>query len=346
MAARLIAGFVLAATFAATALADDVDAKRIEELWKKGSEWQVGEAEHIKKVGDAKLALIAAGEPALKHALTRLVTTDGLEIRCLDEVLLGLKEKSIGPLIERVGDKDVNVRRNVGRILGSFNAKKDDKDEVGIAEADIRRISAALLVQNAKEDDPSAKYWQLIGPARWKDEKALPLIIELSKSANERVRVRSVALLGNSRDHKDALARFVELLNDDRYFVRDAAADELKKSGQPGAQTCQDKAVELNRKDKLDARDARLLRLLMTIIGANNVGQPAWELAGSLGKHEDANVRGDSYTLAANLALQDPKQAETSAFPEVCKAYLEMMREIEINPYAKACLEAALERVK
>ncbi len=334
---------VAALTFAALAIAAQAqDAKPdIEALWKKGSEWGVGD--NVKPVAHAKAALIKAGEPALKHALTRLGTTDGLEIRCLDDVLLGLK--AFEPLIEHLGDADVNARRNVGRILGSFNVKKDDKDEAGVTKAEIDRIAGAVLARFVQEEDVSARFWLVSGPARWKVDKALPALIEMTRSPNERVRVRSVPLLRNFASSADVLTRLLELLEDARYFVRDAAIDELKQAGPAAAQRCQDKATALD-KSKLTAAEVRLLRILMTVIGANNVGQPAWELAGSLGRHENPNIRGDSYALAATLALQEPKQAETSATRGICKDYLESKLATETEPYAKGCLDAALERVK
>lgn len=318
------------------------EASRIAANWKKGSEWQVGD--NIQPVAEARKAVVAAGDAGLKYALTRLATTDGLEIRCLDEVLLAFGDKAVEALLDRVGDDNVNARRNVGRILGSFKTKEEDAAK-GLDAASITRIARALLDQFSRDTDVAAKFWQVTGPARWKVGDTIGAVLVLSREANERVRVRSIALFSNFLGSSDVLNRLFELLRDERYFVRDAAVEMLKKAEGEGCKMISQRLSDLASKASLTSQDLRTMRMVIGVVAVNPSGAASWNLVSRLCEHSDANVRAEAYTALVDLALLKDKPADLGATPEKARKMFQDRRAKEQDPYAKACLEAALERV-
>ena len=97
-------------------VAEGPDDAKLEELWKTGSLWQVGD--NIPKVEAARKEIVAAGDAGLAFIFTKLNSTDGLEYRCLEAVFKGFGAKALPGLFERLAHEDVKVRRNVAAMLG------------------------------------------------------------------------------------------------------------------------------------------------------------------------------------------------------------------------------------
>lgn len=190
----------------------------LEELWKTGSLWQVGD--NIPKVDAARQALVDAGEAGLAFALTKLGSSDSLQYRCLEVVFKGFGARALPGLLERMAHEEVQVRRNVAALLGAI---------------DDRSVAGQMVDHLKKEADLRCKVGHLQTLARWKEPTALDPLIECTRVTQsqeplaERLKVRLVPLLGNFEDKK-AIARLIELLSDEAYFVRDAARDALKQS--------------------------------------------------------------------------------------------------------------------
>lgn len=211
----------------ATAVADGPDNARLEELWKTGSLWQVGD--NIPKVDAARKEIVAAGAAGLAFIFTKLDTTDGLQFRCLEAVFKGFGSKALPGLYERIAHEDVKVRRNVAAMLGVI----DDKS------------AAAKMVEHLKrESDLRCKVGHLQTLARWKEPTALDPLIECTRVTQqqeplaERLKVRIVPLLGNYDVDREVSRkagwRLIELLDDDAYFVRNAALAGLLQLGRGG----------------------------------------------------------------------------------------------------------------
>ncbi|MBP9891669.1 MAG: HEAT repeat domain-containing protein [Planctomycetes bacterium] len=212
------------------AVADDAQNAKLEELWKTGSLWQVGD--NIPKVEAARKEIVAAGDAGLAFAFTKLGSSDGLEYRCIEAVFKGFGAKALPGLLERMGHKDVKVRRNVAAMFGVI----DDKS------------AAPKMVEHLKkESDLRCKVGHLQTLARWKEPTALDPLIECTRVTQEqeplaeRLKVRIVPLLANYEDEK-AISRLIELLDDEAYFIRDAARDALK-SSRKGHNACAKEAA-------------------------------------------------------------------------------------------------------
>lgn len=190
----------------------------LEELWKTGSLWQVGD--NIPKVDAARKALVEAGEAGLAFAFTKLGSSDSLQYRCLEVVFKGFGAQALPGLLERMAHEEVQVRRNVAALLGVI---------------DDRSVAGQMVDHLKKEADLRCKVGHLQTLARWKEPTALDPLIECTRVTQqqeplaERLKVRIVPLLGNFQDEK-AIARLIELLSDEAYFVRDAARDALKQN--------------------------------------------------------------------------------------------------------------------
>ena len=195
------------------AVADDAQNAKLEELWKTGSLWQVGD--NIPKVEAARKEIVAAGDAGLAFIYTKLSSTDGLEYRCIEAVFKGFGAKALPGLYERLAHEDVKVRRNVAAMLGVI----DDKS-----------AGPKMVEHLKKESDLRCKVGHLQTLARWKEPTALDALIECTRVTQEqeplaeRLKVRIVPLLANYYEDR-ALARLFELLTDDAYFIRDAAAE-------------------------------------------------------------------------------------------------------------------------
>jgi len=181
----------------------------LEELWVTGSLWQVGD--NIPKVEAARKELIAAGDAGMAFMLTKLATTNGLELRCLEVVFVGYGAKAIPALIGHLNDEPFSTRRNVATLLGSINDTSAAPRMIEHLKTEVNiRVKATLLAALAK----------------WKIAEALDPLIEASKTENERVRMFLTPLLAGYQGEK-AVSRLLEMLDDPAYFIRDAARDAL-----------------------------------------------------------------------------------------------------------------------
>lgn len=316
------------------AVADDAQNAKLEELWKTGSLWQVGD--NIPKVEAARKEIVAAGDAGLAFAFTKLGSSDGLEYRCIEAVFKGFGAKALPGLLERMGHEDVKVRRNVAAMFGVI----DDKS------------AAAKMVEHLKkESDLRCKVGHLQTLARWKEPTALDALIECTRVTQEqeplaeRLKVRIVPLLGNYEDEK-AIARLIELLDDAAYFVRDAARDALvlskaKKSVWALGLVTGTKLTEAT-PDWVRRRVALLESVFL------NSGMDALsEWTGELLRSRNERVRGDcalflagrGYEIWSELKQKDPRSL--SWYPD---DHLKIALKKETDPYALACIEKALRK--
>jgi hypothetical protein len=315
-------------------VADGPDNAKLEELWKTGSLWQVGD--NIPKVEAARKEIVAAGDAGLAFIFTKLSSTDGLEYRCLEAVFKGFGAKALPGLYERMANEDVKVRRTVSAMLGVI----DDKS------------AASKMVEHLqRESDLRCKVGHLQTLARWKEPAALDPLIECTRVTQEqeqlaeRLKVRIVPLLGSYEDEK-AIARLIELLDDPAYFVRDAARDALVLSkAKKGAW-----ALGLVTGAKLteaapDWVRRRIALLESVFLNSGTDALSVWtgELLGS----KNERVRGDcalflagrGYEIWSELKQNDPRSL--SWYPD---DQLKIALKKETDPYALACIEKALRR--
>ena len=259
-------------------VADDAEQARLEELWKTGSLWQVGD--NIPKVEAARKEIVAAGDAGLAFIFTKLNTTDGLEYRCIEAVFKGFGAKALPGLCERMGHEDVKVRRNVAAMLGVI----DDKS------------AAAKMVEHLKkETDLRCRVGHLQTLARWKEPTALDPLIECTRTTQEqeplaeRLKVRIVPLLANYEDEK-AISRLIELLDDPAFFIRDAARDALKRT-RPGHNACSLVAAK-ELKDCNEADVPRLCLLISACIGYGSLSEFELFHTALSSTHERLRARG------------------------------------------------------
>lgn len=318
-------------------VADEPANAKLEELWKTGSLWQVGD--NIPRVEAARKEIVAAGDAGLAFIFTKLSSTDGLEYRCLEAVFKGFGSKALPGLYERMAHEDVKVRRNVSAMLGVI----DDKS------------AAAKMVEHLKkESDLRCKVGHLQTLARWKEPTALDPLIECTRVTQEqeplaeRLKVRIVPLLGNYDDYPRALERLEELAGDAAYFVRDAALDALF-STQAG-QSHILRGFDLDSfKTSWQSDPAGLRRRIPYLVQLYKKGDYRRFFASMdflLGSQKP-ELRGDAatfistkgYDIVVDSMKDGASESKWSAVNELRRALAK-----ETDPYALACMEKALKK--
>lgn len=320
-----------------TAVADGPDSARLEELWKTGSLWQVGD--NIPKVEAARQEIVAAGDAGLSFIFTKLDTTDGLQFRCLEAVFKGFSAKALPGLFERMAHEDVKVRRNVAAMLGAI----DDK------------TAAAKMVEHLKkETDLRCKVGHLQTLARWKEPTALDPLIECTRVTQdqeplaERLKVRIVPLLGNYDDYPRALECLEELTGDPAYFVRDAALGALNASRAGTDHLLRSFDIDSFRAS-LQSDPASIRRRIPSLMGlcANGRHLVFIEAVNALLKAKAPEIRGDAATFLSTTAYEVCIQAEGPGFRGrnwSASSTLRVLVAKETDPYALVCFEKALRR--
>jgi hypothetical protein len=259
----------------------------------------------------------------MKHALTRLDTTNGLEVRCLNAVFVGWKEKGVDALIPHVAHEKPQGRRNVAELL----ALLDDK-----------RAADALLKQARIEDYDLARVAQLTPLAKWQVADALPVIIAASQGKNDRARGRVPQLLVKYED-RSAADRMVEMMGEETYHVADAALAAMKVAPVEARTAC------LTRLDAELARPGadqpvQLVRRLLAVAPTVAASQTPGLLLKAL-TNADAGVRAD-----AAAALIEWKQHAGLLDKEVDVAKeLAAALGKESYPFARAALKRAIEKL-
>lgn len=318
-------------------VADGPDDAKLEELWKTGSLWQVGD--NIPKVEAARKEIVAAGDAGLAFIFTKLNSTDGLEYRCLEAVFKGFGAKALPGLFERLAHEDVKVRRNVAAMLGVI----DDKS------------AAPKMVEHLKkETDLRCKVGHLQTLARWKEPTALDPLIDCTRVTQdqeplaERLKVRIVPLLGNYDDFPRALERLEQLMGDPAYFVRDAARDALcaSRAGQDHLLRGSDMD---SFKASLQSDPAGMRRRIPSLMGfcAQGNYRDFIEAVHFLLKAGAPEIRGDTATFLSTTAYEICIQAEGAGFRGRNWSATSVLREMalkETDPYALACIEKALRK--
>lgn len=324
-------------------VADDAEQARLEELWKTGSLWQVGD--NIPKVEAARKEIVAAGDAGLAFIFTKLNTTDGLEYRCIEAVFKGFGAKALPGLCERMSHEDVKVRRNVAAMLGVI----DDKS------------AAAKMVEHLKkETDLRCRVGHLQTLARWKEPTALDPLIECTRTTQaqeplaERLKVRIVPLLANYDDEK-AISRLIELLDDPAYFIRDAARDALKGS-KAGRKWCLELVTGKNEPAEEPSVNAWLAALSVAVLvnKSEDIGTPVMPMAAQwMMENPDAIIRAaavEAYVVTGpRYAAEVPDGAEPKNWEfEVYKSqlkWLDRWAKSEADPFVLAAIDSGRRKV-
>jgi HEAT repeat protein len=285
----------------------------LDELWRVGCQWQVGE--NIPKVEAARNALIESGPPGLKYALGKLGASNTLEIRCLTAVIRGFGNSAVDPLTERIAHKDAHARRNVADLLLALKASG---------------ASPALLKQAKVEDSLSARLAQLSALAKWNNHEAAPIAIEVSRDKSQRARERTAGLLA-AFDTPLAGARLIELLEDDAYYVRTAAVEALKTGPLSARAAC----LARGRKLSATGENAGLFRRMLPVVATLADPQTPELLKGALA-HTDSGVRAEAAT-----ALAAWKKGAGALEELNVDALLEGTLKKEVDPFVRAEIESA-----
>jgi HEAT repeat protein len=288
--------------------------QELDELWRVGCQWQVGE--NIPKVAAARAALIEAGPPGLEYALGKLGASSTLETRCLTAVVVGFKEQAVDPLIERVAHEDPIARRNVAELLEKLEA---------------RRASDALLAQARVENSQAARLAQLGALADWHVAAAAPLVIEVSRDESQRARQKAAGLLSRFAS-ADVTTRLIALVQDETYYVRTAAVEALKKSPVSAREVC---FTVLQRELNADIPSAGLVRRLLPVV-ATLANDHTPDLLLDALEEDDAGVRAD-----AAHALAGWKRGAGSLTNVDVDAQLKGALRKEVDPFVRAEIESA-----
>lgn len=329
-------------------VADDAENAKLEELWKTGSLWQVGD--NIPKVEAARKEIVAAGDAGLAFIFTKLNTSDGLEYRCIEAVFKGFGAKALPGLLERMGHEDVKVRRNVAAMLGVV----DDKS------------AGPKMVEHLKnETDLRCRVGHLQTLARWKEPTALDPLIECTRTTQaqeplaERLKVRIVPLLANYFDDK-AIIRLLDLVNDEAFFIRDAARDGLAAMARQGHARrvsdavrirCRDSAMWAPPKQDLTYL-RRLFKLLGELVAPKDREWNFYELSFDLFRTEDRppEIRGEAWRSAAQYwrGISENYDAEWHGKTDVVLGRIDAVLNVaeeslksETDPYVLCCIEQA-----
>lgn len=311
----LLVALPLAAQDAKPAEAD------LAELWRVGSQWQVGD--NVEPVNVARKKLIDAGDDGLKFALTKLDITDTHQIRCLQVVIRGFGDKAVKPLTDRVGAESEHARRNVAELLTMLDAR-DSAD--------------ALLAQIVQEKALGPKLAQAAALAKWQVSAVVPTLVELSHSETQRVRHRVTTLLAYFED-EDAVARLVAMLDDTTYYVRVGAQEALKAAPPTVRARCLGMLRTELEQDAASQDTGRLRRLLPVVATIAHADTPLLLLK-ALG-HAQGAVRGDA---ASALAAWKAGAGLLDKTHDISAA-LKRAHDAETDPFAKAELAKALQSV-
>lgn len=286
-----------------------------DELWRIGSLWEVGD--NPPKVAAARKAIIDAGQPGLDYTLGKLDTTDGLQLRCLNGVIRGFGKAAVEPLARHMAHQSPAARRNVADLLLMLDA---------------RDTAGALLAQARLETSDGARLAQVKALATWQHHECIPLLIELSRAENQRVRHAAPSLLARFDEPRTA-ARLVEMLEDAVYHVRDAAVETLQTAPLGARRLCLGK-LELALQD--NARTGFARRLLP--IAATVADERTLPLLRKALEHDQPGVRAD-----AARALAGWRKGAGALDTVDVKSLLAQAGKAEPDPFARAEIESALQ---
>lgn len=298
-------------------LCGGLSAADLDELWRVGSLWQVGD--NRDRVDEARQAIIKAGTPGLEYALGKLDTSSTLEVRCLTAVVKGFASEAVDPLISHVGHESALARRNVAELLAML---------------DNRRAAAPLLAQAEVESSEGVKIAQLAALAKWRVADAETLLVDSSRSQSPRVRHRAAGLL-REYETPAAARRLIEMLEDEAYYVRGAAANGLREAAPAVRAMC------LNRlQEQLSApegeKNLELTRRLLPIVATLANERTPEALTKALAS-SDAAVRAE-----AAAALHTWKQGAGALSSLNVSAKLRAALNAESDPFARAEIQRIL----
>lgn len=187
------------------------DTERFEELWRIGTQWQVGKI--VEEVAQAREELIALGEPALDWMLKEhLGVSNTLEIRALDTIVLEQAELSVVKLREYLDHWDELSefeKYNTVRLIGRL----DDSESLPRLKELLSREAGPRLVRTLIET---------LGKLGGVDE--IDVIAQFLTDDNERTRLSAILALRAIGDPY-AISDLLNSTSDESYVTRFAAAD-------------------------------------------------------------------------------------------------------------------------
>jgi HEAT repeat protein len=265
--------------------------------WKTACEWGVGSA--AERVRAARVKLIAMGEPALRRAIERLATTDGLEMESAQAVILGIGAASAIPLIEAAENETLpdQVRREAMSLLSGLNQK-------GQLSPEAKPRAEKAVLANTQSAKVPVRLRALLVSSEFGLREAIPRVIELVKDPAETVR-RGAAMMLGKFGGEEAVEPLIALLHDRLMTVRFPAQDAL---GQIGATAVPRMKVALEKEADPVAR-----RHLLVALGATG-DRGVEETLGRYLQAQDPVDRG--FALRGFLALLEARRAQADKMAE------------------------------
>ena len=249
--------------------------EQLQEWFEIGARWQVGTEEYKQAITDARASLIAQGKPALEFALTKIDTVDGLTLRCVSAVVLGLKDIALEPLLEKLKEDHPVAQANILGLLGDLQ--------------DVRAIEAVLpYVHHENGRLSNAAIGAL---TQLNAVQVAPVFIEALRDP-QRTRGKVALMLGLAKfKATTAIPALLEQLDAEFYSLRYTAQQALQSMGNDAFQVV---AAEI----KAGQAPWRRLNHLLLILGASAAEADADIVATAL-THADASVRGHVYQALA-----------------------------------------------
>lgn len=273
---------------------------RLEELFRTASLWQVGA--NVEKVENARKALVAYGEPAVRFVTGKLDTDKTLELRAINSVIDGVGGATAIPLLlPLLESTKPNVRRNAIDICSRLKAKE-------AAEPIARSLDDPAFIL------PAIRALGDLGVA-----DAVPKILPALKHEREMVRIAACTALGKLKDAR-AIPDLIAALDDPLFTVRYPAQWALVGIGEEAGKVCV---------TALAGASARARPHLVQALGSLS-GGPATTVLLELLKDEDWAVRG--------FAVEGLGRSKDSAVRDALKPMLTT----ETHPFVRGKLEEAL----
>jgi HEAT repeat protein len=167
------------------------------------------------------------GEPALRRAIERLATTDGLELESAQAVILGIGAPAATLLIETAENEALpdQVLREAMTLLSGINQK-------GLLTPETKPLAEKAVLRRTQSARLPVRLRALLVASEFGLREAIPRAVELAKDPGEGVR-RGVATILGKFGGEEAVDPLIALLHDPLMTVRFPAQDALGQIGAP-----------------------------------------------------------------------------------------------------------------
>ncbi|MEO0102087.1 MAG: hypothetical protein ABIK81_00085 [candidate division WOR-3 bacterium] len=211
----------------------DLANKKIEEVFKGASEWEVGSAK--KRVREYRKELIKRDTLSLKYIFSeKIATRNSLELRAIEEFCESLPEKVIPYLLKYLWDERKEARANVIYLLGKLKVKFAVDSLISALKG--RRLPNGKIIHNRprwiisalgdifKIDSVPPKEDSLLR------EKVLSVILKYLNDKYEPTRITATVALGKIKEKK-TLPYLIKTLSDPIFTCRQAAENAINDFG-------------------------------------------------------------------------------------------------------------------